>query len=128
MRRSFKVIGFRAHGQLRMPHCPLPARSCSLWSWQYICGVLSGSLSVSSLCATMKQLWRSLNLLGYLSLLVVCHSFPFTPVGLYLSSVRGKANPVANALSASNFRQLVPHADHEVTEAPQYLLASLLVV
>lgn len=65
-------------------------------------------------------------LLRYLSLLAVRHSFSFTS-----SSVGGKANPVADALSRfqfQRFRQLVPHADHEATVVPQHLLASLPVV
>lgn len=115
-------------------HWPLPRGRCSLRSWQHICGVLSGSSSRSSFCATMLLLSRSLNraplrTLSYASdhlLLVVRHSFSFTS-----SSVLGKANPEGDALSSfqsHHFRQLVPHADQEATVVPQYFLACLLVV
>lgn len=65
-------------------------------------------------------------LLRYLSQLAVRHSFSFTA-----SSVRGKDNPVADAISRfqfQRFRQLAPLADAEPTEVPQDLLVALAVV
>ena len=65
-------------------------------------------------------------LLRYLTRLAVHHSFSFTA-----SSVRGKDNPVADAISCfqfQRFRQLAPLADVEPTAVPPTLLAALPVV
>ena len=62
-------------------------------------------------------------LLRYLSMLAVRHSFLFTA-----SSVRGKSNPIADALSRfqlQRFRRLAPYADVASTEIPASLLAAL---
>ena len=64
-------------------------------------------------------------LLRYLALLAVRHSFSFTA-----SSVRGKANPVADALSRfqfQRFRLLAPLAEQSPTPIPQGLLTALQV-
>ena len=60
-------------------------------------------------------------LVRHLSLLAICHSS---------SSVRGKANPVADALSRfqfQRFRCLAPHADPAPCQIPASLLAAQLV-
>ena len=65
-------------------------------------------------------------LLRYLTQLAVRHSFSFTA-----SSVRGKDNPVAEAISRfqfQRFRQLAPLADAERTAVPPALLAVSQVV
>ena len=62
-------------------------------------------------------------LLHYLSMLAIRHSFSFTA-----SSVHGKDNPVADALSRfqfPRFRALVPHADVAPAQIPASLLAAL---
>lgn len=62
-------------------------------------------------------------LLRHLSLLAIRHSFAFTA-----SSVPGKANPVADALSRfqfQRFRCLAPHADPAPCQVPASLLAAL---
>ena len=64
-------------------------------------------------------------LLRYLTMLVICHSFSFTA-----SSVPGKDNPVADALSQfqfQQFRRLVPHADATPAPIPASLLAVLQI-
>ena len=64
-------------------------------------------------------------LLRYLALLAVRHSFSFTA-----SSVRGKANPVADAFSRFQFQQfrlLAPLAEQSPTPIPQSLLTVLQV-
>ena len=65
-------------------------------------------------------------LLRYLSLLAAGHSFAFTA-----SSIEGRLNPIADALSRFQFqcfRGLAPHADQEATEIPLHLLGDLPVV
>lgn len=62
-------------------------------------------------------------LLRYLTMLAIRHSFSFTA-----SSVQGKANPVADALSRfqfQRFRRLEPHADPTPSQIPASLLAAL---
>ena len=62
-------------------------------------------------------------LLRYLTMLAIRHSFSFTA-----SSVPGKDNPVADALSRfqfQRFRRLVPHADATPSPIPASLLAAL---
>ena len=91
----------------------------------------------SSSCATMSGWWlfcllapsEAPNLLmvlmRFLALLAVRHSFSFKA-----SSVRGRANPVADALSRfqfQRFRCLAPQADLAVTPVPLDLLEALLV-
>ena len=64
-------------------------------------------------------------LLRYLALLAVRHSFSFTA-----SSVRGKANPVADSLSRfqlQRFRHLAPQAAEAPTQIPPALLTALQV-
>ena len=64
-------------------------------------------------------------LLRYLALLAVCHSFSFKA-----SSVRGKANLVADSLSCfqlQRFRHLAPHAAETPTPIPPALLTALQV-
>ena len=65
-------------------------------------------------------------LLRYLALLAVCHSFSFTA-----SWVRGKANPVANALSRfqfQRFRHLAPLAEQAPRPIPPALLTALQII
>ena len=62
-------------------------------------------------------------LLHYLPMLAIRHSFSFTA-----SSVPGKDNPVADALSRfqfQRFRCLVPHADATPSPIPASILAAL---
>ena len=72
---------------------------------------------------------RDLNLmvlLRYLALLEVRHSFSFTA-----SSVRGKANPVADALSRfqfQRFRHLAPLAEQAPRPIPPALLTALQII
>ena len=64
-------------------------------------------------------------LMHFLALLVVRHSFSFKA-----SSVRGRANPVADTLSRfqfQRFRCLAPQADLAATPVPPDLLEVLLV-
>ena len=64
-------------------------------------------------------------LLRYLALLVVRHSFSFTA-----TSVRGKANPVADALSRfqfQRFRHQAPQAEQAPMVTPPALLMALQV-
>ena len=64
-------------------------------------------------------------LLRYLALLAVRHSFSFTA-----SSVRGKSNPVADALSHfqfQRFRHLAPQAEQSPMAVPPALLMVLQV-
>ena len=64
-------------------------------------------------------------LMRFLALLAVRHSFSFKA-----SSVRGRANPVADALFCfqfQRFRHLAPQADLAVTPVPPDLLEALLV-
>ena len=64
-------------------------------------------------------------LLRYLALLAVRHSFSFTA-----SSVRGKSNPVADALSRfqfQQFRHLAPQAEQSPMTVPPVLLTALQV-
>ena len=64
-----------------------------------------------------------MSLVRYLSLLAARHSFSFTA-----SPVRGKSNPIADALSRfqfQRFRRLAPHADSLPTQIPQQLLLDL---
>ena len=65
-------------------------------------------------------------LLRYLSLLAARHSFAFTA-----SSIKGRLNPIADALSRfqfQRFRGLAPHANQEATEISLHLLEDLPVV
>ena len=65
-------------------------------------------------------------LVRYLCLLAAHHSFSFTA-----SSVRGKCNPIADALSRfqfQRFRQLAPHAALHQTQIPRQLLLDLDLV
>ena len=62
-------------------------------------------------------------LVRYLCLLAARHSFSFTA-----ASVRGKCNPIADALSRfqfQRFRQLAPHAAPHQTRIPRQLLMDL---
>ena len=64
-------------------------------------------------------------LLRYLALLAVHHSFSFTA-----SSVRGKSNPVADALSRfqfQQFRHLAPQAEQSPMTVPPALLTALQI-
>ena len=64
-----------------------------------------------------------MSLVRYLCLLAARHSFSFTA-----SPVRGKCNPIADALSRfqfQRFRRLAPDADPNQTQIPQQLLLDL---
>ena len=127
-------IGFLVPGQLNKVRYLKRTRNSSRLLWPPIYGVLEQWVSrrVEFLCdnesvvavlesGTLQD--KSLMvLLHYLTMLAIRHSFSFTA-----SSVPGKDNPVADALSRfqfQRFRHLVPHAD----AAPSPTLASLLAV
>ena len=68
---------------------------------------------------------KLMGVMRFLALLAVRHSFSFKA-----SSVRGGANPVADALSCfpfQRFRHLAPQADLAATPVPPDLLEALLV-
>ena len=104
--------------------------SAYLWGPQWISRrieFLSDNESVVAVLKSGTSKDRNLMvLLRYLALLAVQHSFSLTS-----SSVRGKDNPVADALSRfqfQRFRQLAPLADSELTTVPLALLDALQVV
>ena len=129
---SFNPTGFVVPGQWRKGRRQLHTRNFFQSLLLPLCGALTGSLRVEFLCdnesvvAVLKSGTSRdqglMFLLRYLSMLAVRHSFSFTA-----SSVRGKSNPIADALSRfqlQQFRRLAPYADLAPTEIPASLLAS----
>ena len=101
-----------------------------LWGTQWVARrieFLSDNESVVAILKSGTSKDRNLMvLLRYLTRLAIHHSFSFTA-----SSVRGKDNPVADAISRfqfQRFRQLAPLADAEPTAVPPALVAALQVV
>ena len=136
MEPSSNTSGSAVRGQhLSYPYL-LRTRSSFPLLWLHTCGVLNGLLGGSSSCATMSWVVavqssgtsrdpKLMVLMCFLAPLVVRHSFSFKA-----SSVRGRAYPVADALSRlqfQRFRCLAPQADLAATPVPLDLLKALLV-
>ena len=101
--------------------------AANLWGPQWVSWRVEFLCDNESVVAVLKSgtSWdKSLMvLLRYLTMLAIRHSFSFTA-----SSIQGKANPVANALSQfqfQQFRRLEPHADLTPSQIPASLLAAL---
>ena len=101
--------------------------AASLWGSQWVSRRVEFLCDNESVVAVLKSGTSRdqslMLLLRYLSMLAVRHSFSFTA-----SSVRGKDNPVADALSRfqfQRFRALVLHADEAPAQIPASLLAAL---
>ena len=94
-----------------------------LWSSKRVNFVSDNSSVVEILRSGTSRAPAIMVLVRYLCLLAARHSFSFTA-----SSVRGKCNPIADALSRfqfQRFRQLAPHAAPHQTQIPQQLLLDL---
>ena len=98
-----------------------------LWGRQWLSRWVEFLYDNESMVAVLKSgtSWdKSLMvLLRYLTMLAIRHSFSFTA-----SSVQGKADPIADALSQfhfQRFRRLAPHADSIPSPMPASFLAAL---
>ena len=97
----------------------------SQWSMQRVEFLCDNESVVAVLSSGTSRDADLMVLLRYLALLAVRHSFSFKA-----SSVRGKANLVADSLSRFqllHFRHLAPHAAETPTPIPPALLAALQV-
>ena len=97
----------------------------SQWSLRRVEFLCDNELGVAVLSSGTSRDPKLMVLIRFLALLAVRHSFSFKA-----SSVRGRANPVADALSRfqfQRFQHLAPQADLAATPVPQDLLEALLV-
>ena len=95
----------------------------SQWSMRRVEFLCDDESVVAVLSSGTSRDANLMDLLRYLALLAVHHSFSFKA-----SSVRGKANLVADSLSCfqlQRFRHLAPHAAETPTPIPPALLTAL---
>ena len=95
------------------------------WSSRWVKFLCNNESVVAVLSSGTSRDPKLMVLMRFLVLLTVRHSFSFKA-----SSVCGRANPVADALSRfqfQRFRHLAPQADLAVTTVPPDLLIALLV-
>ena len=100
-----------------------------LWGPQWVSQLVEFLCDNESVVAVLKSGTSRDNslmvLLRYLTMLAIRHSFSFTA-----SSVPGRDNPVADALSRfqfQRFRRLVPLADATLCPIPASLLVALQI-
>ena len=101
--------------------------AASMWGSQWVSRRVEFLCNNESVVAILKsgtlREQSLMSLLRYLSMLAIRHSFSFTA-----SSVRRKANPIADALSRFQLQRficLAPHADLAPTQIPASLLTAL---